>query len=246
VRPRLLDLFCGAGGASAGFHFAGFDVVGVDIAPQPNYPFEFVQADALDVLEQVVDGCSDGPVVMELGFFDAVHASPPCQFHTDMQAIAGNQGAHQELIDPIRELLEQTGLPYVIENVEGAKPYMQDPFRLCGSSFGLGVHKTDNWEMEWRELRRHRLFETNWPIGLVPTCGHMGRSVGIYGDHLRWGRRSTDGEVSGPEALELGRVAMGINWMTWPELVEAIPPSYTEWIGRRLISRLAEQSGEAA
>jgi DNA (cytosine-5)-methyltransferase 1 len=227
VRPRLLDLFCGAGGAAVGYHRAGFDVVGVDIVEQPNYPFEFWQDDALKI-------ASDYSVTR---VFDAIHASPPCQAHTLMQAVAKNTGSHEDLIGPTRELLEATGLPYVIENVVGAP--LLEPFRLCGSSFGLGVYSLN------RELRRHRLFETNWPIGMLPACHHTMRSCGIYGDHFRMGRRSADGEFSGAQALAYGSEAMGIGWMTWPELVQSIPPAYTEFIGAQLLAHVVHTRSDA-
>lgn len=132
MKPRLLDLFCGAGGAGMGYHQAGFDVVGVDINPQPDYPFEFHQADAM---EFPLDG------------FDAIHASPPCQVFTALKTMH-NAGEHFDLLTPMRARLKEWGGPYVIENVPGAP--MQDHVTLCGSSFGLGVKKYD------RELRRHR------------------------------------------------------------------------------------------
>ena len=231
-RPRLLDLFCGAGGAAMGYHRAGFDVVGVDIRPQPNYPFEFVQMDALEWLQIALRqswGCA-----RELDAFDAIHASPPCQRYTSMQSVAKNGHGHPDLIAKTRELLEATELPYVIENVPGAP--LRDPFRLCGSSFRCGTWKPYVAADVWLQLRRHRLFETNWPIGLVPPCAHHGRTVGIYGDHLRFGRRSSDGELSGSAALVVGKRAMGIDWdVTWAELREAIPPAYTELIGHQLL-----------
>jgi DNA (cytosine-5)-methyltransferase 1 len=160
VSPRLLDLFCCQGGASAGYVAAGFDVVGVDINPQPRYPFEFVQADALTYLA-------------EHGHeFDVIHASPPCQAFTNAQRIRGN--AHPDLIEPTRALLRQLGKPYVIENVEGAP--LHAPVTLCGHSFGL-------------ETYRHRLFESNvslqQPIHIphvVPTT-KMGRAP-VAGEYM--------------------------------------------------------------
>jgi DNA (cytosine-5)-methyltransferase 1 len=151
VRPRLLDLFCGAGGAAVGYHRPGFDVVGVDIKPQSNYPFEFHQADALE---------------FPLEGFNAIHASPPCQGYSQLAAMHPGR-EYPLLIEPTRELLLSTGLPYVIENVEGA-PLPRHPqldgtwgFWLCGSMFGLGVTRGF--------LRRHRLFETNFPV-VQPQC----------------------------------------------------------------------------
>ena len=135
-RPRLLDLFCCAGGAGMGYHQAGFDVVGVDIKPQPNYPFEFVEADALTL--------SPGLIGLE---FDAVHASPPCQAYSNAQRLRSRE--HPDLIGATRELLIASELPFVIENVLGAP--LRDPYTLCGGMFGLQVY-------------RHRLFETNVPL----------------------------------------------------------------------------------
>jgi hypothetical protein len=137
VKPRLLDLFCGAGGAAMGYHRAGFDIVGVDIAPQPNYPFEFVQTDAVETLK--------------LGFplegFTAIHASPPCQHYANVTRWKGDQDNHPDLIEPTRRLLWQTGLPWVIENVRTT--HLNADYMLCGTAFGL-------------PFRRHRHFETNW------------------------------------------------------------------------------------
>jgi len=210
-RPRLLDLFCGAGGAAAGYHRAGFDVVGVDIAPQPNYPFEFVQADALEMAEGA------------RADFDAIHASPPCQAYSTMgQRFPETQADHPDLIAPTRALLEQSGLPYVIENVMGARREMHSPYRLCGSSFGL-------------RLQRHRLFETNFPM-LVPQCQHTGDEIPVYGklDGRRLWTRSDGSELRSARTLAEASDAMGIDWMTWDELTQAIPPAYTEHIGSYL------------
>ena len=135
MKPRLLDLFCGAGGAAMGYHRAGFEVVGVDIEPQPRYPFEFYQADALNVLTSIFTPLD----------FDAIHASPPCQAYS-WSARRWTEVERADLLAPTRELLRATGLPYVIENVPGAP--MQNPIRLCGVMFGL-------------EVIRHRLFESN-------------------------------------------------------------------------------------
>lgn len=217
MRPRLLDLYCGAGGAGKGYHDAGFDVVGVDIAPQPDYPFEFFQWDAL---------------TFPLDGFDAIHASPPCQAFTAMKTMH-NAGEHADLLTPTREALIATGLPYVIENVPGAP--MRDPVTLCGSSLGLGVIAHD------RELRRHRLFETTFPV-MVPPCAHRRATVGIYGDHAR-DRRRTSGSrgVDFPDRdkIALAREALGMPWVnTWKGLSQAIPPAYTEHIGGYLMAEV--------
>jgi DNA (cytosine-5)-methyltransferase 1 len=175
MKPRLLDLFCGAGGCSVGYARAGFEVVGVDIVPQPRYPFAFVQADALEYLHELCSlGSSRFGVEIQ---FDAIHASPPCQAHS---AVTPDKSVHENLIPETRELLEATGLPYVIENVEGAKAELHDPAMLCGSMFDPIL-----------DVRRHRLFETNW--GLEPPawpCRH-GLSEPRYDvyEHGKWNKR---------------------------------------------------------
>jgi len=151
---RLLDLFCGAGGAAMGYHRAGFEVVGVDHLPQPHYPFEFIQADAM---------------TYPLEGFDVIHASPPCQAFSVMKSLH-NARAHADLIAPLRARLCAAGKPYVIENVPGAP--LETVFMLCGSMFGL---RSDRGY-----LRRHRLFESNVLI-LAPSCQHNGVAVGVYG-----------------------------------------------------------------
>lgn len=213
-RPRLLDLFCGAGGASVGYHRAGFDVVGVDIRPQPDYPFEFHRADAL---EFPLDG------------FDAVHASPPCQAFSrakHLRAAQGGKASSPDLVMPVRVRLVASWLPHVIENVPGAP--IRNDVTLCGSMFGLAV-------------RRHRVFEV---VGTIldkpPACRHkeQGRPVGVYhvmGDEIPKGGRTA-------KSLAEGQAAMGIDWMRWQELKEAIPPAYTEWIGRRLLDAVKRRT----
>ncbi len=212
MKPRLLDLFCGAGGAARGYANAGFEVVGVDIADQPNYPFEFYREDALEALRE-------GPEA-----FDAIHASPPCQAYSTLAA-RHPENEYPAHIEAARDLLQATGLPYVIENVEGAP--LHNPTMLCGSSLGLDV-------------RRHRLFETNFPL-MAPGCSHGGKPkrFRIY-EHGAW-RLSPFVAVyghGGGKEREAGPAAMGIDWMTRAELVEAIPPAYTEHIGGYLLTHL--------
>ena len=240
MTPRLLDLFCGAGGAAMGYHHAGFEVVGVDINPQPNYPFEFHQLDATALRMDANHGCwhessllswLPGRSNVHLGKFDAVHASCPCQRYCPMTG--DNRDRHPDLIASTRDLLVATGLPYVIENVPQAP--LVDPVQLCGSAFGLMV-------------RRHRSFETNW--GLVGTdCYHaeQGRPVGVYGQHPDKRQHfRPDGTQRGTKATSLGHGsrAMGIDWMTWPELAESIPPAYTLHVGRQLAAHLSSTTHE--
>lgn len=229
MKPRLLDLFCCAGGA--GSARAGFDVTGVDIVPRPRYPFEFVQADVLTLDPAWVAG------------FDAIHASPPCQAHTALKTMH-NAKVHLDLVAPTRAMLNASGRPWVMENVVGAP--LENPILLCGTMFGLGV--------EDAELRRHRLFEMSHPPTLVPQCQHGDRAViGIYGGHIRNRRRARTIGVYGegvrdsrrkldkgvPDfTIEQGREAMGIDWMTTAELSQAIPPAYTEWLGRLLLDQI--------
>jgi DNA (cytosine-5)-methyltransferase 1 len=224
VKPRLLDLFAGAGGATRGYQLAGFHVTGVDIAPQPNYcGDEFVQADALSF-----------PLLFG---FDAIHASPPCQAYSTLA-----KGNHPALIEPIRARLASSAVPWIIENIETAP--LRAPIRLCGSSFGLGV-------------RRHRLFEFgNWqPPALLPPCSHasQGEIRAYYGKKgwAAWTLAGAQVQRRGRRPLLRGTVDqaaddMGIDWMTWDELREAIPPAYTQWIGEQLLAHLAATEGSSA
>jgi DNA (cytosine-5)-methyltransferase 1 len=219
TRPRLLDLFCGAGGAGMGYHRAGFDVTGVDINPQPNYPFEFHQADAIEVLEDMAAMTDDRR-------FHAIHTSPPCQAYSVTASL--HDVDYPELITPVRALLAEIGLPSVIENVQGAP--LVNAIRLCGSSFGLGV-------------RRHRLFEITPMLAGVPPCSHHTQPepvdvTGTGGPRRNTTRAPGGGNSRKPENLEHARAVMGIDWMTRPELSESIPPAYTEWIGRQLVEYL--------
>lgn len=226
---RILDLFCCAGGAGRGYHDAGFDVVGVDNEPQPRYPFKFIQRDALALMRTLIVG---GTVEWTgLGLFDAIHASPPCQSYTDLARRNGTVDKWPRLIGPIRELLEATGLPYVIENVEGAEAEMRSPVTLCGTQF------------EGLRVLRHRLFETNW--GLKPPAVHPKHPLVFTHDK----RKNHYGQLDQNESfvqvtgggnctVANAKAAMGINWMTKNELNEALPPAYTEFIGRQLRAHL--------
>jgi len=222
---KLLDLFCGSGGAAMGYHRAGFEVVGVDINPQPNYPFEFHQADALTY---PLDG------------FDAVHASPPCQLYSVTNVLGFGSG-YPDLIPPVRDRLLAAGVPYVIENVERAP--LIEPVVLCGTEFGLTAFDPDMKRV--MALKRHRLFESNvWMMG-AGGChcrAWRGRIAGVYGgggeDRKRALRNRRTGRGGYTPKVTVRRELMGIDWMTLPELSEAIPPAYTEFLGRQLLDQL--------
>jgi DNA (cytosine-5)-methyltransferase 1 len=209
---RILDLFCGAGGASVGYSYGGARVVGVDINPQPHYPltFKFYQADALSVLRGEHKDINPSE-------FDLIHASPPCQRYSKMTKRWAIEDSHPDLIGEVRRLILNLGMPYVIENVPGA-PLVR-PVRVCGSMFDLRIEGTD-WQ-----LRRHRMFETNFYVPQLK-CMHRGRAVGVYGNS--GGSSKRDG-IKFPNT-DGWREAMDINWMTGKELSEAIPPIYTEFI----------------
>lgn len=220
-RLRLLDLFCCAGGAGRGYADAGFDVVGVDLERHKNYPFPFIQADVL-----ALSPCF-------LRTFDAIHASPPCQGYTPLRHAKGARGAPR-LIGAVRDLLNASGRPWVIENVEEARGEMRDPVLLCGTMFDLGAYEGERWF----SLERHRLFETNWGFDPSLSCNHVRPVVGVYGGHAR-NRSSVHGGRGTADRWTGGHVrmcseAMGIDWMTLAEISEAIPPAYTRAIGNEL------------
>jgi hypothetical protein len=210
MKPLLLDLFCGAGGASRGYADAGFEVVGVDIEPQPNYPYEFIHADALEALETI------GRLP------DVIHASPPCQAYTTLaKGNNGNVEKYEPLIARTREALVRTGKPWVIENVVSAP--LVEPIQLCGEMFGLGVI-------------RHRLFESNVLLMQPAHVPHRGRVAGWrHGQKFDGPYVAVYGDGGGKGSLEEWRSAMGIDWMqTRHELAESIPPAYTRYIGEAL------------
>src|SRR5574343_572912 len=208
TRPTVLDLFAGAGGAALGLYQAGFRVVGVDIKPQPHYPFEFHQGDAL---------------TWPLEGFDAIWASPPCQAFSKASAIHGKpKGKYPELIDTVRQRLEATGKPWVIENVETAP--LRDPLLLCGTMFGLKV-------------KRHRLFECSPPIHFAPAPCACGGKDGFTASH-----KGQSSYKNGARLLSVAghnfivseaREAMGIPWMNQKELAQAIPPAYSRFLGEQ-------------
>ena len=225
MRPRALDLFCGAGGASMGLHRAGFEVTGVDIAPQPRYPFEFIQSDWENVA-RTLPGLwqRDGQPFV-------VWASPPCQRYSAGAGKWGTQGNHPDLIDPVREVIEALGVPFVIENIVPAGSRLRSPTLLCGTMFGLGVF-------------RHRLFETSFPMFVPGHPAHTGKiGDGKYctvTGHAG-GSSKRDGWKNGGVAE--WRVAMGIEWMVGDELAEAIPPDYAEFVGQHAMKALLNGEG---
>lgn len=212
-KPRLLDLCCKAGGCSWGYALSGFEVVGVDIEPQPNYPFEFYQADAL---------------TFPLDGFQAVHVSPPCPGYSAATSFhRGAREKHPLLIGTFRERLQASGLPYVIENVERARAFLRSPILLCGEMFGLRTY-------------RHRLFESNI---LLQQPAHLNHIMPVAGPGAiaRAGQYwSIGGHFGQKERAQ--REALGVGWMqTVEEIANAIPPVYTEWIGYQLLQALSQK-----
>ena len=219
-KPRLLDLFSGAGGCARGYQQAGFYVVGVDIKPQPRYcGDEFIQADAL---------------TFPLDGFDVIHASVPCQGYSRSRHIRMSRPdriEHPLLLEYMRERLEQSGLPWVIENV--AEAPMPHYLMLCGTMFGLKVY-------------RHRQFESNILLMSPGRCQHphelLPGYVCVYGHHVRGRQTGKYGNRYQRYPVETGRSAMGIDWMTQKELSQAIPPAYTRWIGQFLLNAITQES----
>lgn len=207
--PKLLDLFCGVGGASVGYAMAGFEVHGVDLKHGKRYPYTYLRADVLDVLR-------DTEFINQ---FDVIHASPPCQTHSITKHLRNAQGKSTSKVDLIpetREALIASGKPYIIENVIGSP--LIDPVVLCGSAFGLKV-------------RRHRIFESNIKL-TGTTCDHkaQGRPIGIYGSL----RDEIPGGGKTATSIEEARAAMEMPWAIWTELIEAIPPAYTKYLGEQI------------
>jgi len=215
-KPKLLDLFCGAGGAAVGYHRAGFEVEGVDIKPQPHYPFKFYLADALE---------------FPLEGYDCYHASPPCQKWSGLADVTkhhtGKFPEHPDLIAPTREILIATGKHYVIENV--TKSPLNTVIILCGASMGL------------RCVQRHRHFETSFMI-FQPKCSHT-KEPQIYGVYGKLNGRAIFPRKEyrttyAARDIEHARELLGIDWMDDGEIQEAIPPAYTEYIGKYLMQCL--------
>lgn len=220
TRPRILDLFRGAGGAATGYHRAGFDVVGMDIKPQPHYPFEFVRGDALGMRARIM--------ATDPGF-DAIHASPPCQAFTTMsnrpRGAGGLSDDRLDLLTPTLELLAGISLPWIVENVAGAKRIMPNPITLHGGMFGLQVN-------------RPRLFSASFPLEPHSYAVAPVNPVGVYGarhDGRLLYRRKDGTEQHAAASLAEGREATGMDWADWRGTKEAIPPAYTERLGRQLL-----------
>jgi hypothetical protein len=217
TRPTLLDLYCGGGGAAVGYHRAGWDVVGVDIEPQPDYPFEFHQADALDFL--AVNGRE----------FDAHHTSPPCQASSGPTKGTNRERRahlHVDLIAPTRAALAVTGRPSVIENVVGAE--LRADVLLCGEMFALPII-------------RHRKFElAGWTAEAPPHPRHRGRVRGWrHGTYYDGPYLAVYGNGGGKADVAECRVALGITHIAdRTRLIEAIPPVYTEYLGGQLLRQL--------
>lgn len=201
-----------------GYSRAGFEVVGVDIAPQPRYPFEFHRGDAIEV----------GAALLATGTFAAVHASPPCQAYSVATRVHGAEvvATHPDLVAPTRALLAATGLPFIIENVPGAP--LHGAMLLCGSMFGL-------------EVRRHRIFEGVVPVMAPFTCNHTDAAVPVYGHTGAGANRGRERERGRSNGVADWKRAMDIDWMTVNELAEAIPPAYTAWLGAGLLAAVLER-----
>ena len=231
MRPILVDLCCCQGGASAGFERAGFDVVGLDLDPQPRYPYHFLQADVVAALGTLLSGGIwafrtglDDEVFRFLTLDDiaAFHASVPCQLYSGTHQI--NDNDHPDLIPPVRGLLDETGKPYVMENVVGAP--LLEPVTLCGAMFGLRTY-------------RHRLFETNWFLPEPEHPEHVARQA-------KMGRPPADGEfmhiVGNFSNVALAREIMGMPWANRDGLREAIPVAYAEYVGKHLMGVVRERA----
>jgi DNA (cytosine-5)-methyltransferase 1 len=239
-RPLLLDLFCGAGGCAVGYHRAGFDVVGVDHRPQPRYPFPIILDDALETLRMLAAGWAVGPSLPDgkryaRKDFAAIHASPPCQRYSRCRNMVWvRDREYPDLLPATLAALQAIGRPWVVENVPGAPlPFAVE---LCGTAFGL-------------RLRRHRLFASSLLL-LAPTiqCRHRigdltlsGNRIGLLGTEAK-AYACADGSTRHRRIdanVAAARQAMGIDWMTRAELMQAIPPAFTEYLGHQLLRAIS-------
>lgn len=231
MSPRLLVLFCAAGGGSTGYHRAGFDILGVDIDPQPAYPFRFCQADALSYLDRMLAAKADG---QPLGV-DAIHASPPCQHDSYLTRVSGDPASHPDLIAPVQERLRAIGLPYVIENVAGARAKLRDPLMLCGAMD----------EFPTLRVLRHRYFECSGFA--IPQPEHRPHPLCYTRDKRKPHYGKLDEMVDyvqvtggGNCSVAAAKDAMGMDWpgLTKHDLNEAVPPAMTQYIGEHLAAAL--------
>ena len=221
---KLLDLYSCAGGAAVGYHKAGFEVIGVDINPQPRYPFEHHMADALEF------------VAAHGHEYDVIHASPPCQAFSATKSLHTN--THPDLIGQTREALQATGRPYVIENVPRSP--LVNPITLCGTEFGLTALDVDGVPLK---LIRHRLFESNVPLARPSGCNHDKSilTASVYGAGGGWtpAHRDSPKRCGGyVPHTDVCRELLGVDWTNKHELSQVVPPAYTEWVGRQLITHL--------
>lgn len=241
---RLLDLFCGGFGAGEGYRRAGWDVTGWDMVERKGRPpgVAFVKGDVREALADLD----------YLQSFDLIHASPPCKVHTRLAHLREAQGGkpiHGDMVDETRRALTAAGVPFILENVEGAP--LQHDVILCGTMFRLTV--TDS-QGATRWLRRHRIFELGgwgahgWDVQPEPCCtcqsgcsrplcGHRAagdRPLGVYGS---LDDRVPDGGQTA-ESLAQANALMGTPWMSWRSVTQAIPPAYTEYLGRRALEHL--------
>lgn len=238
TRPLFLDLYCGAGLVADGLNAAGCDTVGVDLHPQPDYRGPFIQHHALTLDDRFLD------------MFDGIWASPPCLRDTAMKHAPGAKGqAHPDLITPTRAMLRRwaarTGRLYTIENVETAP--LVDPVILCGSMFGLGVDVAG----QRYHLKRHRKFETNWPLRPPCACRHASPVIGVYGGHARVraasaGGRGTADFIGVDDKTALMRAAMGVERkLSGAAVSQGIPPAYAEFIAAQMRAHLEQRRAAA-
>jgi len=215
---RILDLFCCAGGAGMGYRRAGFEVVGVDLAPQPRYPFAFIQADALSLDMRFIRS------------FDAIHASPPCQHYSPLNALSPEK-EYPDLVAPTRALLIDADMPWIIENVMSAPLNKARSVTLCGGMFGLRTY-------------RHRRFESNVDLQAPPHPPHVIRTA-TKQRKARWAE-GWHVSVTGDVGTYVGPAALGIDWMNGDELCQAIPPAFTEHLGRQLLAHIQSSRQDQA
>lgn len=236
MRPLILDGFCGAGLVYDGLYAAGWQPVGVDIAPMPSYPGPFIQADALAMDDRFYR------------MFEGLWFSPPCLKDTELYGSARREQEahgvevtdHPDLITPTQKLVDRLGMPYVIENVRNTK-LLRQPVTLCGSMFGLGAE--DSGRRVY--LERHRKFETNWGLTAPSACNHLKPCVGVYGGHARIRAASLGGRGSkepwSRPGVDIMHEAMGLDRrLSCDEISQGIPPAYSEYVGRQLQNYLGK------